>query len=311
MLNILFVGLGSIGSRHIKNLTAVLRERGLDFRIDAVRGTGRPLREGVEPLLARSFPSIATLDGRYDVAFVTNPTSMHEDTVRALAPVANNLFIEKPVFADPSVDPGTWGLRPDGVYYVACPLRHTPVLRRVKEICESEHVAAARAVCSTYLPDWRPGTDYRDCYSAKAALGGGVVLDLIHEWDYLSWLFGLPEAVCGFAGKYSGLEIDSEDTAVYAARYPGMVLSLYLDYIGRVPRREIELYCGGETYVGDITHGRLVRRLAGTVEELPKEDFYVNEMRYFIDCVLQERADNMNTIPHALAVLKTALCAKG
>ncbi len=310
MLDILFTGLGSIGSRHIQNLAAVLRERGLDFRIDALRATGRPLREEVSRLVSRSFADIAALDRHYDVAFVTNPTSLHEQTVRALAPAANHLFIEKPVFSDAAVDPATLGLRPGGVYYVACPLRHTPVLRRVKELCETRRVAAARAICSTYLPDWRPGTDYRECYSARAALGGGVVLDLIHEWDYLSWLFGLPEAVCGFSGKHSGLEIDSEDTAVYAARYPDKVLSLYLDYIGRVPRREIELYCDEETFVGDITHGRLLARRAGTAEELPREDFYRNEMNYFIDCVLARRADHMNTIPHALAVLQTALRAK-
>ena len=156
-------------------------------------------------------------------------------------------------------------------------------MRRLKALCEREHVAAARTICSSYLPEWRPGTDYRECYSAHAELGGGVVLDLIHEWDYLSWLFGLPLETEGFCGHFSPLEITSDDVAVYAARYRDLLLSLQLDYIGRVPRRETELYCADETYVGDLIKGEVRHLRSGETETLPKEDLYLNEMNYFLD----------------------------
>ena len=69
----------------------------------------------------------------------------------------------------------------------------------------------------------------------------GVSIDLIHEWDYLTWLFGFPDEVCNFRGKYSDLEIDSDDHSVYIAKYPDKQISLSLDYFGRIERREIEL----------------------------------------------------------------------
>ncbi len=307
-MRILFAGLGSIGSRHIRNLHSVLDARGIPHEIDALRTSDAPLREGVAELLQDRYSSPAALSGqKYDIAFVTNPTALHESTVRALAGVADNLFIEKPVFSDFDVDPDTLGLRPDGVYYVACPLRHTPVIRRMKAICEAEPVRAARAVCSSYLPDWRPNTDYRDCYSAHRDLGGGVVLDLIHEWDYLSWLFGMPDKIQLFAGKYSALDIDSDDLAVYIARYPQLLLSLHLDYLGRAPMRQLELLCDGATWRGDILANTVTNLTTGDVESFEKEDFYINEMRYFVDCVLHKTAGNMNTIPHALAVLRAAV----
>ena len=60
----------------------------------------------------------------------------------------------------------------------------------VKNNVDLSKVYSARAISSSYLPDWRPGQDYRTTYSAHKDMGGGVSIDLIHEWDYLSWLFG-------------------------------------------------------------------------------------------------------------------------
>ena len=307
-MRILFIGLGSIGSRHIKNLSAVLAERGIDFEIDALRSGERPLREGVAELLNASYPNFESLPHDYDVAFVTNPTSMHEETVKKAAAVARDLFIEKPVFSETDVDVDALGLKADSVYYVACPLRHKAVLQRLKEACveQGKPPVAARAICSSYLPEWRKGTDYRTCYSAHRDQGGGVVLDLIHEWDYLSHLLGLPERVQCMAGQRSALEIDSDDVAVYIADFGRTLLSLHLDYVGRVSERVCTLFFDDETVEADILANTLTFKKAGRTETFPANDFYVTEMNYFIDCVLSRRTDNMNTVPHALAVLKAA-----
>lgn len=305
-MKILFCGLGSIGSRHIKNLASVLNERKIEFQIDAVRSSGRALKDDVAPLVKNSYKSVSEIDGEYDVAFVTNPTSLHEATVRELSPIARDMFIEKPVFGDTAVDINSLGLKKGGVYYVACPLRHTPVVKRLHEFCVNEKPVAVRAICSSYLPDWRKGTDYRECYSAKKELGGGVVLDLIHEWDYLTWLLGFPEGVCRVSGKRSSLEITSDDVAVYVADFGKTLLTLQLDYIGAVPQRSCELYFDGEVVKGDIINRAVLFLKKGAVEEYPAEDFYINEMNYFIDCVLERKSDNMNTVGNALRVLRTA-----
>jgi hypothetical protein len=73
-------------------------------------------------------------------------------------------------------------------------------------------------------------------------------------------LFGWPESIKRVAGHYSTLQGDSEDVALYLARYKTMLLSLHLDYFGRLSRREVELYTQEDIIVGDFV-GQQVRFL--------------------------------------------------
>lgn len=307
-MRILFCGLGSIGQKHLRNLDKALSARGIAFTVDALRATDTPLPDDIAAMLSHTYSSAQTLPGGYDIAFVTNPTALHAQTLRDIGGIAQSIYIEKPVFSDPDTDIDALGLG-GGVYHVACPLRFHPVVQRIKALAEVERPAAVRAVCSSYLPDWRPGADYRAGYSARRELGGGVALDLIHEWDYLCWIFGMPDEVAGFRGHLSGLDIDSDDVAVYVARTPGTVLSLQLDYIGRPPMRGIELFGDGGNVRGDIL-ANTVALADGSVETLPPRDIHLADVDYFLQCVLDGRAETMNPPRHALAVLRVALAAR-
>lgn len=306
-MKILFCGLGSIGQAHIQRVRFVLEQHNLPVMIDAVRTTPRKLPHKISSLLQKTYDCIADAPDDYDIVFVTNPTARHYDTIKALVNKTKSMFIEKPVFDRADFDIAKLGLRDRHVYYVACPLRHHPVIHRLRELVAQTHVSSARAISSSYLPDWRPGTDYRQSYSAKRALGGGVALDLIHEWDYLISLFGFPEKVDMFSGHYSPLDIDSDDVAVYIAQYKHMLLSLHLDYVGRAPIRNVVLYADNEVIVGDLLANNVTYVMSGVVETLPDIDFHLMEIKYFIDCVLVGQYDNMNTIQHAQKVLNIAL----
>ena len=72
-------------------------------------------------------------------------------------------------------------LKYGSTYYVACPLRYNAVIQYIKDNIDLQDVISVRSISSSYLPDWRPGVDYRKTYSAKKELGGGVSIDLIHE----------------------------------------------------------------------------------------------------------------------------------
>ena len=307
MLTALFVGLGSIGTRHLKNLAALCAKRGLALQADALRSDpNRPLREGAAALLHAQLAPGDPL-GRYDLVFITNPTSLHADALRTVAGHAGALFIEKPIFDRTDLDLPAL-LPPTQKAYVAAPMRWCGVMLALRERLPALRPYCARVICSSYLPDWRPGVDYRTVYSARKALGGGVTIDLIHEWDYLVDLFGVPEALYNLKGTYSDLEIDSDDLSVYIARYPSMLAEVHLDYFGRGYRRSLELFCRDGSLVADFGAGTLTLP-DGTVEHYTEEvnRRYEREMAYFVDYALQGQGPSCNPPAMALDVLKLTL----
>jgi predicted dehydrogenase len=104
-------------------------------------------------------------------------------------------------------------------------------------------VLAARLWFGSYLPAWRPDVDYRNTYSARRALGGGILSDAIHEVDLLLWLLGGEFDILGaFLGRTSDLEIDVEDTArALLSHSSGAIVDLSLDMVSRRYRRGIEV----------------------------------------------------------------------
>ncbi len=305
-MKVCFVGAGSIGKRHIRNFHHLCLQDGLVPEIHLLRSTTTLLPPDIADLVTRQVFRREELDDYYDAVFITNPTHLHHQTLRDVAGLTHHFFIEKPLFETADRDIGTLGLLDGTVCQVACPIRFSGVVEQARKLLPGLEVYSIRAICSSYLPDWRPDTDYRQVYSAKKDLGGGVCLDLIHEWDYLSSLFGFPEEVRGYSGRVSKLEIDSEDLAVYIARYPDKMLELHLDYFGRLPRRELELYTPDATWLFDILHKRIHRN--GVPTWNGDEDAnvkYLKEMRCFLDLCLG-RCENPNDMHHAMRVIKLA-----
>ena len=167
---------------------------------------------------------------------------------------------------------------------------------------------SVRVICSSYLPDWRPGVDYRTVYSAHKEMGGGVTIDLIHEWDYLVDLFGAPLEAYNFKGTYSHLEIDSDDLSVYIARYPSLLAEVHLDYFGRTYRRTIELFCKEGTVTADFGAGTLTLENGEVIHcEEPVNQRYLREMAYFLDYACKGEGESINSPAMAQKVLGLTL----
>ena len=309
-MDICIIGLGSIGQRHLKNIHAVTAARGLDVTTDVVEPRELDYLDAPTRALVRN--RFATPDelGRYDMIFVTNPSQLHHETLLSVKDKADFFFVEKPVF--------TKALSPDALapfadekrFYVACPIRHTRVYGFLAEFVPQNKIYCARAICSSYLPEWRPGTDYRRTYAAQEG-AGGVKLDLIHEFDYLFTLFGLPETSCLFDGQFSHLELKSVDGVSFVARYSDKTLELHLDYYGRVPRREIELFTADDVVVCDFIKAEIRFLKSGRHIDLAEErnEYCLREIGFFFDFALKGAA-NINAVPYANRIVEFVLKAR-
>lgn len=309
-LEVCFFGVGSIARRHIKNFTQVCKENGIEVFIDALRsGTGSSLPEETVSLLRNVYSGELSSDKHYDVIFITNPTSLHLETLNKYKDFADSFFIEKP-FVDRTQLYEAEKIFNDfnKLSYVACPLRYNAVIQYVKNNVDLSRVHSARAISSSYLPDWRPGQDYRKTYSAHKDMGGGVSIDLIHEWDYLQYLFGQPEKVKSIIGKVSNLEIDSDDLAIYIAQYKDKFIELHLDYFGRKTRRELELYTDDDTIIADLTNCKVTYlKECKTIDLKEERDVYQKmEMDYFLK-LMEHKNLQYNDLATAISTLKLTM----
>lgn len=285
LLKVLFTGVGSIAKRHIRNLRTIASEKGFSVTIDAFRRSfSQECPEGID----QEYIDLSAVPSDYDIVFITNPTELHLDTLRRFHNKGKHFFIEKPVVSVPQLEEAkNFRLRKDSVYYVACPLRYNAVIQYIKNNIDLESVISVRSISSSYLPDWRPGQDYRNTYSAHKNMGGGVSIDLIHEWDYLTFLFGRPEKVYSLIGKKSSLEIDSDDFAIYIAEMKNAIVELHLDYFGRKTIREIQLFTDSETISGDIINQRICFLRSGKIIDFheARDDFQKRELNFFLDMI--------------------------
>ncbi len=334
-LTILFAGLGSIGQRHLRNLTELLPEqpRVLAYR---VRRDDRILtddlrvaaEQGLEKKYAvESFSDIATaLRERPDIVFVTNPSSFHLPIALAAVRAGCHLFMEKPLAhewngVEELVTEWAKGGR---VGFMGYQFRFHPAFEKITQWLKAGQLgrlAAMRAEVGEYMPWFHRYEDYRATYPARADLGGGVILCQIHEYDLCYALLGRPDEVFAVGGKASSLEMDVEDTAQILFRYrqPGaadLPVQLHQDFLQRPPRRNFQLI-GDEgsvywDYLGKTLHlydkdGAVAER--EDYANLPRNYLFVSEMKHFLACV-DGRESPRVSLRDGAESLRMALAAK-
>lgn len=302
-MKVCFIGIGSIGKRHLKNLNLLMKERNEDLVVHVVHHSSYFHKN---ELVSKDYINYEEIDNDYDICFITNPTSHHYDAIRRMKNKAKFYFVEKPIFNTTEYDIKEFRCMNTN-YYVACPLRYTKVFQHIQKIIKKEKVYSANARSSSYLPNWRPGSDYRKCYSASTLLGGGVDIDLIHELDYICELFGMPNDGQLYTRKLSNLEIDSCDYAGYLLNYDDKMVEIHLDYYSRKTLRSLELITDQSNYHCDFINKRIVELNTDDVIDCEEDsnDIYIKELKNFLS-IIEGTAENKNTLEHAYEVLKLA-----
>jgi predicted dehydrogenase len=303
-MKVLIVGLGSIGKKHV----AALLEIQPDIKIWALRSSPNASRiSHVENIY--NLAEVEFCD--FDFAIISNPTSEHKKTIQQLIEYNIPLFIEKPLFSSLDIQDVIVAINQQYIFtYIACNLRFLDCIRYVKEKLSSSNnrrINEVNVYCGSYLPEWRPNTDYRKSYSAIPELGGGVHIDLIHELDYIYWLFGNPKKIIRNYRTQSSLAIKAYDYANYLLDFDGFSANIVLNYFRRDPKRSLEIVFENETWYIDLLKNQVTCRnqiIYSTKQHIT--DTYKVQMQYFINCI-QNKETSMNTINDAFNVLKICL----
>jgi predicted dehydrogenase len=262
------------------------------LQVDAAVDIHEHYRFRIVPTLA------AALEEGPDVTFVCNPSSMHLSVALEAVRAGSHVFIEKPLSdrmdGVPELIEETE--RRGLVGAVGFQIRFHPGIVRMRQLLAEGaigNLVAVRAVVGDYMPDYHPYEDYRETYNARRDLGGGVLLSLIHELDYLMLLFGEPVRLFALGGHFSDLKIDVEDIAsmLFDCRSGDRPLpvSLQLDFLQKPAVRNCEVVGDSGKIVLDLTVPRLVRygRDGSALEraewsDLQRNALFLEEMRRFL-----------------------------
>jgi predicted dehydrogenase len=314
----LFVGLGGIGQRHLRNLRAL---RGASVEVHAFRvrrerhvvGDNLQLVAGEDVEAKYDVVVHEDLDGalatKPDVVFVTNPSSLHVDVTRRALDAGAHVLVEKPL--SHSLEGVGELVRRSAerrlVGYVAYQLRFHPGFLRCAEILKQGMLGRplfAEAVVGEHLPSFHPYEDYRRMYASRRDLGGGVTLSQIHEIDFLIALLGRPERVFSVGGKLSNLEVDVDDVSSSLLEFRGvegriLPVRLHQDFVQRPAERRFVLVGESGKLEWNLM-GRSLRRWAADGELCESHDYtdfarnrlFEDELLHFLGCV--EGGDEAN-----------------
>ncbi len=333
-MKILMMGLGGIGQRHLRNLRALLGTQAeiiaYDLRRDMpVLTDALKVEEGVsleEKYELHIFQDLdEALDQKPEAAYICTPSSRHIPMAMQAAEAGCHLFIEKPLSPSLEQVDELIGLveRKGLKAVVGYQMRFHPCLKRLQALLQEKkigRVLSVRAEVGEYMPGWHTYEDYRHIYASRKDLGGGVILSQIHEFDYLYWLFGLPQKIFTLGGHLSDLEIDVEDTAesLMQCEVEGQILpvTLHQDYLQKPLSRFCEVF--GEagkirmdlkTLTVSAWDGQGNQFEASSFESFPRNQLFLDETQCFLD-MLQGKETPLVDLRAGKQSLRMALAAK-
>ena len=308
------IGFGSIGKRHCENLI------NLGFNdITLLRNKNRGNVFGLNEIFnEKDFLSIP-----FDFIILSNPPFLHFTYLKKLIIMQHNILVEKPIVATQEEANIINKLLEQyyGIGMCGYNLRFHPCVSKIHELLSNNkmgRIYSARFFVGQYLPDWRPNYDYREFYSAKSHLGGGVILDLIHEIDLACFLIGkVKKNFHSIVGKLSTLDIETEDIAeIHYQTDNNTLVSIHLDYLTPGYSRYFELVCEKGRVFCDLFNAEIKIITYNNVvsdfykfKKFNRNDMYVALIRYFINCIITKTQAKPSLVD-GLESLNIALKAK-
>ena len=313
------IGSGSIGQRHIRNL----RNLGIN-NITALRSKQRKELQLDRELGLKEVSDWEELwASKPDVAIVSNPTSLHLETIQQCLPNVRGIFIEKPLSNSLlGIEQLLTEIAQRRVTtFVGHNLQFHPIVKNIQRFLNRDDVGKPvvfQAQVGQWIEDWHPGRDFKSAYYARKDLGGGSLLSLIHEVHMATEFFGPARQVTAFLPKSDLVALEVDEIAdVMIQHGNGTVSQLHLDMIQRPAHREGVVSCER----GYISYDFVSRRVEATVAESEMltplaiaedslQQSYLDEMSTFLQFVREGKVRHEHDAWRATQSLAVVDCAR-
>jgi predicted dehydrogenase len=241
----IIIGFGSIGKRHYK----ILKKLNYFDEIFVFSNQKVLIKNKITKLEA-----LKKINPDYFV--ICSDTSKHYFQLKYII----NNFSKKKILVEKPLYEKVYDLKikNDNKVYVAYNFRFHPIIKKIKSLCSNKNIFFIKVFCGSYLPSWRPNRDYKKIYSSDIKRGGGVLLDLSHEIDYINWIFGKINTYHKIYKKISYLKTTSKDylnISGYIKR--NTYLELGLNYFSKFPKRDILIEGKNISIFADLIKNKL------------------------------------------------------
>lgn len=309
------VGLGSIGRRHIRTLSSVTP----DIEIIGVRYQNRQ-NWPEESLVSMVVPNhLEAVSNQVDAAIICSPASRHAEDAVAYLDAGLPVLIEKPLalsVEDTALLTQNLASRPPVL--VGYTFRYSDGMHFITQWLSSGNagrIIEAHFVARSFLPDWRPGQDYRYTVSASSELGGGVLLELSHEIDMAFAFLGPLTSLSATLSSSGILDVEVEDTAHLRLKSAqGVPIDIDLDFHSRVPSRVVSIRGEKENLSWDLlTNSAKITSASWALSEISfndsRDDHFSRQLEHFLACASGQEAPRV-TLMDGINVLRVVDAAR-
>jgi predicted dehydrogenase len=301
------IGLGSIALRHRKNLklsypnAIVLAMSASGRKPDNSIEFADSLVSGIQELIA----------AKPFFAIVASPSTLHAEHASELIEAGIPVLIEKPVTASINdakklVHIAEAKQTPVAIGYC---LRYLSSSLKMKSLLKDDIIGKIyniHAEVGQYLPDWRPSTKYQHTVSANADLGGGALLELSHEFDYIQWLFG--EMTLEYAQLRNtqelGLEVEELADMVLTNR-TGSVCTIHLDFLQKKPHRQCHIIGSKGRLEWDLIGNTITLKSSSGIDVLYSEPEWDKNQMYL--AMINDFVSQIERKEHSCITIKEAV----
>ena len=235
------IGFGSIGKKHLE----IFKKNKLAKKIYII--SSQDLKFNEKNIFATSIRKIKKVNPDYFV--ISSETSKHLKFIKFIENNFKNkcVLVEKPL----SNDLPNFQIKKNSIY-VGYNLRFHPVIQYVSNLIKNTKIISIDSICRSNLKNWRK-IKYTESSSASKKKGGGVLLDLSHELDYIYYLFGDLFVKYSFNKKISNLNIDSDDTLyVFGKTLNNSLFSIIANYYSKIEFRSFTITGNNIFIYGDL-----------------------------------------------------------
>ena len=261
-----------------------------------------------------------------DCVHVCVPTFMHTDIAKKAASAGKHILCEKPVALSlKEADEMIEAVKANKVkFMVGHVLRFWPEYVKAKELVDSGKIGKPLYVFCERLavsPDW-----FEENWGLNEEKSGGVPIDLVvHDLDYLNWIFGKPSIVKA-QGVYNpslGGMVHIASTVEFVNGGSGVAEGGW-GFMGDFPfTMVLRILCEKGVIDWIFRAGKNIEERAQQTDimvyesdgksyklEVEDTDAYYIECKYFIDCINDNKLIEKETFNDGRAALELALASR-